>query len=111
MNQGAKTIIYPVSDLAKAKAIFTKFLGIEPFADSAYYVGYMIGDQQIGLAPKDQQGATAYYHVDDIKQSLQILLDGGCQTLQGIHGVGGGRQIASVKDADGNVIGFLQDPK
>ena len=110
MNQGIKTIIYPVTDLAQAKATFQTFLGVEPYADSPYYVGFKVGDQDIGLDPNGHKvGMTAYYHVDDIKQSLQSLLDAGTQIVQEIKDVGGGVLIASVKDADGNIIGLSQD--
>ena len=51
----------------------------------------------------------AFYHVDDIKQSLQALLAAGSQTLREIKDVGGGRLVASVKDPEGNIIGLVQD--
>jgi len=112
MNQGVKTIIYPVKDLAKAKALFQKLLGIEPSQDAAFYVGFKVGDQHIGLDPSGHQhGMTPYYHVDDIQQSLQALLDGGAQSVQAVKDVGGGRLIATVKDPDGNIIGLIQDPE
>jgi predicted enzyme related to lactoylglutathione lyase len=114
MNQGIRTIIYPVKDLAKAKALFSKLLGVEPYADEAYYVGFKLGNQDIGLDPNGhKQGMTGpvdYYHVDDIKKSLQLLVDAGAQTLQAVKDVGGGKLIASAKDADGNVIGLIQMP-
>ncbi len=110
MNQGVKTIIYPVKDLARAKTQFRALLGVDPYADSPYYVGFKVGDQDIGLDPNGHtEGMTAYYHVDDIKQSLQSLLDGGSRTVQEIKDVGGGRLIASVRDPDGNIIGLVQD--
>ena len=40
MNQGIKTIIYPVKDLAHAKTLFSKLLGIEPYTNGPYYVGF-----------------------------------------------------------------------
>ncbi len=110
MNQGVKTIVYPVKDIARAKAEFRTLLGIEPYADSPYYVGFKVGDQDIGLDPNGHKwGMTAYYHVDDIKQSLQSLVDAGAQILQEIKDVGGGRLIASVKDAEDNILGLVQD--
>ena len=110
MNQGVRTIIYPVKDLARAKMQFRTLLGIEPYADQPYYVGFKVGNQDIGLDPNGHEaGMTAYYQVDDIKQSLQSLLDAGSQILQEIKDVGGGRLIASVRDADGNIIGLIQD--
>jgi predicted enzyme related to lactoylglutathione lyase len=114
MNQGVKTIIYPVKDIAQAKATFTALLGIEPFADQPYYVGYQLGDQNISLDPNGHKngmtGPIEYYHVDDLKARLQTLLDGGAQLNQDVTDVGGGKLIASVKDADGNVLGLLQMP-
>ncbi len=114
MNQGIKTIIYPVRDIAGAKTIFSKLLGIEPYVNEAYYVGFRVADQEIGLDPNGhKQGMTGpigYYHVDDIKKSLQLLLDAGAQVAQEIKDVGGGKLIASVKDKDANIIGLIQLP-
>jgi len=110
MNKGIKTIIYPVGDVAQAKAVFKKLLGVEPYADQPYYVGFRIGDQDMGLVPKtDDTGMTAFYHVDDIKNSLQILLDADAKIIQNVKNVGGTRLIASAKDKDGNIIGLIQD--
>ena len=107
MNHGVKTVIYPVKDLAKAKALFTALLGKEPYADAPYYVGFKIEGQDIGLDPNGhKQGMTPYYQVDDIKQSLQALLDTGATPVQDVTDVGGGKLIAVVKDADGNIIGL-----
>jgi len=110
MNKGIKTIIYPVKDISQAKTRFGKLLGVEPYADQPYYVGFKVGDQDIGLVPNGQNaGMTAFYHVDDIKNSLQILLDAGAETIQDIKDVGGGRLISSAKDKDGNIIGLIQN--
>lgn len=111
MNQGIKTVIYPIKDVAKGKALFTKLLGVDPYADQPYYVGFRVGDQEIGLDPNGHKhGMTAYYHIDDIKKSFQSLIDAGATVLQEIKDVGGGKLIAAVKDADGNVIGLSQSP-
>ena len=111
MNQGIRTVIYPVKDIAQAKTLYSKLLGVEPYADEAYYVGFKVGDQEIGLDPHGHNaGMTAYYHVNDIKKSLQLLLDAGAQVQQEVKDVGGGKLIASVKDADSNIIGLIQFP-
>lgn len=107
MNQGIKTVVYPVKDLAKAKALFTALLGVEPYVDAPYYVGYKVAGQDIGLDPNGHQhGMTPYYQVDDIKQSLQALLDAGATRVQDVTDVGGGKLIAVVKDTEGNIIGL-----
>ncbi len=112
MNKGIKTIIYPAKDVAQAKTLFRKLLGVEPYADQPYYVGFKIGDQDIGLVPNangQNAGMTAFYHIDDIKISLQILLDAGAEIIQDIKDVGQGRLIASVKDKDDNLIGLIEN--
>ncbi|HEX2622436.1 MAG TPA: VOC family protein [Phototrophicaceae bacterium] len=112
MNQGITTIIYPVKDINQAKALYGQLFGVEPYMDEPYYVGFMVGSQNIGLDPhgysKGMTGPVSYYQVDDIQKSLKSLLDGGAQTVQDVKDVGAGKLIASVKDADGNVIGLLQ---
>lgn len=110
MNKGIKTIIYPVKDVMQSKTLFRKLLGVEPYSDQPYYVGFKIGDQDIGLIPNGHSsGMTAFYHVDEINDSLQILLDAGSEIIQDIKDVGGGRLVASAKDKDGNIIGLVQN--
>lgn len=53
---------------------------------------------------------TAYYDVADIQKTLQALLDNGATSLQDVKDVGGGKQTAIVKDAEGNIIGITQNP-
>ena len=40
MNQGVKTIIYPVKDMARAKTLFLTLLGVEPYSDQPHYTGF-----------------------------------------------------------------------
>jgi predicted enzyme related to lactoylglutathione lyase len=112
MTRGVKTIIYPVTDLARAKTLYGELLGAKPLMDEAYYVGFNVAGQDIGLDPNGHRqgmtGPVGYWHVDDIKKSLQALLNAGAEALQEVKDVGGGKLIASVKDADGNVIGLIQ---
>ena len=114
MIQAIRLFIYPVKDIAQAKTLYSKLLGTEPYADAPYYVGFRVGDQEIGLDPnghsKGMTGPIDYWQVGDIRESLQRFLDAGAQAQQAVTDVGGGKQIASVKDADGNLIGLIQLP-
>jgi predicted enzyme related to lactoylglutathione lyase len=114
MTEGIKLFVYPVTDIARAKTLYSKLLSAEPYADTPYYVGFRVGDQEIGLDPNGhKQGLTGplgYYEVEDINQSLQMLLDAGAQPNQDVRDVGGGKLIASVKDSDGNIIALAQSP-
>ena len=114
MDQGFGVVIYPVSDLAQAKTLYRTLLGVEPYTDEAYYVGFRVGDQEIGLDPhghrKGMTGPVVYVTVADIQSSLKQLLEAGAQAQQVVQDVGGGKLIALVKDADGNITGLVQSP-
>ncbi|MET8770356.1 VOC family protein [Streptomyces sp. NPDC004658] len=114
MTAGLQTIIYPVKDLGRAKALFGALLGVEPYADEPYYVGFKAAGQDVGLDPnghaKGMTGPVPYWHVADLRERLSALLAAGAELLQDAQDVGGGRLIAFVKDPDGNLVGLLQDP-
>jgi hypothetical protein len=38
--QAIKTVLHPVSDLAKAKKVYAALLGVPPQNDGPYYVGF-----------------------------------------------------------------------
>jgi predicted enzyme related to lactoylglutathione lyase len=110
-TQGIKTVLHPVSDLAKAKAVYTALLGVPPSADAPYYVGFDAEGQHIGLVPGGQgmTSPVAYWHVPDIEAKLAEVTAAGATVKEAPHGVGGGRLVASFTDPDGNVLGLIQD--
>src|SRR6516162_11737357 len=112
-TQGIKTVLHPVSDLAKAKAVYTALLGVAPMADSDYYVGFEAEGQQIGLVPGGAaQGMTspvAYWHVADIEAKLAEVTAAGATVKEPSRNVGGGRLVATFTDPDGNVPGLARD--
>jgi predicted enzyme related to lactoylglutathione lyase len=112
-TQGIKTVLHPVTDLAKAKAVYSALLGAPPQHDAPYYVGYEAAGQHIGLVPNGgPQGMTspvAYWHVADIEAKLAELTAAGAAVNEPAHNVGDGRLVATVTDPDGNVLGILQD--
>ena len=105
-------MIYPVHNLEQAKALFSQLAGADPVNDAPYYVGFKVAGQDIGLDPnghaQGMTGPVAYWHVDDIKATLEALLNAGAVTQNEVRDVGGGRLIAAATDPDGNVIGLLQ---
>ena len=112
MASGVKTIIYPVQDIDRATSLFGALIGAEPTVDSPYYVQFEIGDQRLGLDPNGHArgfpGSVGYWEVEDIHDRYQALLAAGATEHESPKDVGGGALIASVTDADGNVIGLLQ---
>lgn len=112
MTSGMQTVIYPVKDLDQAKRLYTALLGVEPSMDQPYYVGFEVNGQDVGLDPNGRsQGMTGplgYWHVDDIAATLKQLRDAGAEEVQAVRDVGGGKLTATVKDADGNIVGLIQ---
>ncbi len=112
MTSGLKTIIYPIKDLANARARFGALLGAEPYIDQAYYVAFSVGGQDVGLDPNGHArgftGPVPFWQVDDLDASLQALIDVGSEVVEGAKDVGGGNRIATVKDPDGNLVGLIQ---
>jgi predicted enzyme related to lactoylglutathione lyase len=112
-TQGIKTVLHPVSDLAKAKPVYTALLGVEPSADAEYYVGFDTEGQHIGLVPGGAaQGMTspvAYWHVANIEAKLAEVTAAGAVVKDAPRDVGGGRLVATFTDPDGNVLGLVQD--
>ncbi|MGC1184044.1 MAG: VOC family protein [Candidatus Dormiibacterota bacterium] len=112
-TQGIKTVLHPVSDLDKAKAVYTALLGMPPQHDAPYYVGYEAEGQHIGLVPgggaDGMTAPVAYWHVADIEAKLAEVTAAGATVKDSPRDVGGGRLVATVTDPDGNVLGLLQD--
>ena len=110
MTTGIRTVIYPVADLARAKALFGALLGADPVVDAPYYAQFDADGQAIGLDPHGhrQSGPVAYWHVDDVAQSLAALVAAGAETVQDPTDVGGGHLVALARDGDGNLIGLRQ---
>jgi predicted enzyme related to lactoylglutathione lyase len=110
---GIKTVLHPVSDLAKAKEVYAALLGVQPQTDSSYYVGFEAAGQQIGLVPaggpQSPTSPVAYWHVPDIEAKLAEVTAAGATVKEPAHDVGGGRLVATVTDLDGNVLGLIQD--
>jgi predicted enzyme related to lactoylglutathione lyase len=110
MAKSVDLIVYPVKDADKAKRIFNQFLGAEPYVDAPYYIGYKVGDKEVGLDPNGEFGPIGYVHVEDIEAELTSLKEAGAEVVQEPKDVGGGLLVAQVKDADGNVLGLRQKP-
>jgi hypothetical protein len=105
-------IVYSAKELASTKQIFSKFLGVEPYVNEPYYVGYRVGGLEIGLDPNAQNvGPITYMDVEDIKSSLQEIITLGAVSQQDVKDVANGLLVASVKDKDGNILGFRQNPQ
>ncbi|AYF74878.1 glyoxalase [Nocardia yunnanensis] len=113
MTKKIDAILYPVTDIDAAKAQFTTLLGVDPAIDQPYYVHFETPDGiPVGLVPNGQDrgmtGATPFWTVDDIDTHVKTLVEAGATITENPHDVGGGKQVAILKDPQGNIIGLAQ---
>jgi predicted enzyme related to lactoylglutathione lyase len=116
MIEGLRTVIYPVADLARAKAWYSALTGQEPYFDQPFYVGYSVGGFELGLnpnataAPAEGGGPVAYWGVRDIDDAYSRLRDLGAGERAPIADVGDGIRVAEVTDPFGNAVGIIENP-
>jgi predicted enzyme related to lactoylglutathione lyase len=114
MTLGMKTLICPVTDLAAATRFYSTLLGVEPAFQQANYVGFMVGDMQVGLDPsgkgRGMTGPVPFWDVDDATKAFDTLVAAGAEAIQPPTNVGGGKLIAMVRDPDGSLLGLSQPP-
>lgn len=114
--KGLRTVTYGVPDLERAKAWYTEALGIEPYFDKPFYVGFNVGGYELGLDPKgtvaqpEGSGVIVYWGVADIQKEHDRLLSIGAKPKAPVQDVGGDIKITSVLDPFGNAIGLIYNP-
>ena len=112
MLLGLRTVIYPASDLPAAKEWFSELLGITPYFDEAFYVGFNIGGYELGLDPNARvaDGPITYWGVSDADEGLAWLLLHGAVQRTSVQDVGDGIRVATVRDPAGSLIGVIENP-
>ena len=115
MFLGLRTAIYPVEDLAKAKSWYAKVIGIQPYFDQPFYVGFNVGGFELGLDPdttKVSRGSTpiAYWGVANAKEAYGRLLAQGAAAHTDVRDVGGNILVGAVTDPFGNILGLIENP-
>ncbi len=114
--QGPRTVVYSVPDLARAKDWYTEALGVKPYFDEAYYVGFNVGGYELGLNPKGTvaqpvgSGVRVFWGVDNIDEELDRLLGIGAKPHKPVEDIGADIKVASVLDPYGNLIGLIYNP-
>ena len=70
--EGLRTVIYPASDLDAAKQWWTALLGIDPYFDQPFYVGFSVAGYELALMPDADpaDGALVYWGVRDVAETV-----------------------------------------
>jgi predicted enzyme related to lactoylglutathione lyase len=90
-------------------------LGINPYFDQPFYVGFNVGGYELGLdpdrsSPTGAGGVIVYWGVSDAEAALKRLLLLGATERTDIQDVGEGIRVATVLDPFGNVFGIIENP-
>ena len=113
---GLYTAIYHVTDLDLAKKWYSEALGIAPYFDQPYYVGFNVGGHELGLHPQSPHpapatsGVSVYWGVSSMKDAWARLIAQGAAPVEEPNDVGGGIQVATVRDPAGNLLGIIENP-
>ena len=116
MFTGLRTIVYRVADLEQGKSWWTNLLGVAPYFDQPFYVGYNVGGYELGLVTDSLNPATddarsvTYWGVEDVEAAFRRLLDEGATEFHGLQDVGEGIRLAAVHAPFGNVVGVIYNP-
>src|SRR6202034_4834772 len=102
MFQGLRTAAYQVKDLDKAKAWYSNILGLQPYFDQPFYVGFNVGGFELGLVPAEDAkpnrapAGIAYWGVADAQTAYKRLVELGASGFEPIQGLREGNQIGGV---------------
>lgn len=113
MILGLRTVIYPAPELAKARQWYSDVLGVQPYFDQPFYVGFSVGGFELGLVPDAIPGTTgpqALWGVVNAEQAVARLLSLGAVELEPVTEVGEGIKVAAVQDPFGNRLGLIENP-
>jgi catechol 2,3-dioxygenase-like lactoylglutathione lyase family enzyme len=110
--EGLRTVIYPSPDLEAAKEWWSRLLGISPYFDEPFYVGYEVGGYELGLLPSVplSDGALTYWGVRDVAGAVAAALAQGATEHAPVADVGGGIVTATVRIPPGVILGFIHNP-
>ncbi len=113
---GLRTAIYAVPDIRKAREWYAAVLGVAPYFDQPFYVGFNVGGCELGLNPDLLEttpgagGTTVYWGVPDCRAEYARLLALGATQQSPPRDVGGGILVGTVVDPFGNVFGIIENP-
>jgi catechol 2,3-dioxygenase-like lactoylglutathione lyase family enzyme len=114
MILGLRTAIYPAPDLAADRRWYSDLLGVSPYFDEPFYVGFSVGGFELGLVPNARPGTDGpqpLWGVETIESAYARLLALGASPLDPVTEVGGGIKVAAVADPFGNRFGIIENPR
>ena len=110
--EGLRTVIYPAPDLDSTRQWWADLLGIAPYFDQPFYVGFSVAGYELALMPDADpaDGALVYWGVSDVAQAVAIAIASGSTEHTPVAEVGDGIVTATVRTPDGSILGLIHNP-
>ena len=109
---GLRTLIYPTNDLDTDKDWWSDTLGIKPYFDQPFYVGFDVGGYELGLDPNANMtdGPRTYFGVDNVNEAVDHFVRRGCVIHEPVTETGDDIVVATVKRPNGQLLGLIYNP-
>ncbi len=105
-------MIYAAPDLDEAKRWWTGVLGVAPYFDEPFYVGFEVAGYELGLWPAAEpaDGALVYWGVSDVAAAVARVVAAGGEVHTAPQEVGGGIVTAMTRTPAGTLLGLIFNP-
>jgi predicted enzyme related to lactoylglutathione lyase len=115
MILGLRTCVVRVrpDQLDAAKKWYASVMGVEPYFDQPFYVGFNVGGFELGLHPEGEPGpggVGVYWGTADIAAEVRRLVALGAKPGRDIQDVGEGIKVTTLADPFGNELGLIENP-
>ena len=115
MILGLRTVVVYVQteQLDSAKKWYASVVGVAPYHDTPYYVGFNVGGFELGIHPEGKPGpggVCSYWGTADAAAEVKRLVGLGAKLVDDVQDVGEGIKIATVADPFGNHFGVIENP-
>jgi len=113
MFLGIRSVIYPAPDIVAARDWFVGVLGVQPYFDEPFYVGFSVGGFELGLeaGASVEDGPISYWGVDNVDDAVAGLISAGATARGDALDLGDGLRLATVTlPGGGGIFGVIENP-
>jgi catechol 2,3-dioxygenase-like lactoylglutathione lyase family enzyme len=109
---GLRTVVYSAPDLAASRAWWAAALGVQPYFDQPFYVGFDPGGYELGLDPNadPSAGPRTYWGVRSIAAAEEHMIATGAVAVDAVQDVGEGIKLGTFRSPTGDLFGLIENP-
>lgn len=112
MLLGLRTLIYPSMNLEADKKWWTDALGVKPYFDKPFYVGFNVGGYELGLDPNADfdAGQKTYFGVENMIEAINHFKKKGSVVVEAPYEPGDGIFVASLSMPNQQLLHLIYNP-